>query len=126
MASVLPSGLNATLETASLCAWRVLNSRPLENVPKLDGLVTTSGGQRLAIGTERHAGDSKFMCLEDSQLAAIGHIPKLDGTVSNSGGSVSTSGGQRLAIGTERHAGDMNVDMPGGFSTRGHRKRSKA
>src|SRR5262249_30443008 len=74
------------------------------HVPQLDRPVVTAGGQRLAVGAERHGIDRVRVPLEGGALLLGGPVPQLDGR----GG---TGGGDGLAVGAERHGID-NARVP--------------
>src|SRR5262249_1519562 len=65
-------------------------------VPKLDRLIRTSGGQKLAICTERQAQNFAGMPFEGGKSLTPGHVPKSDR-------SILRTGSQRLAVGAEGH-----------------------
>ena len=63
------------------------------NVPKLDGVVGTTGGKGFAIRTEGDGPDRGAMAVEGGQEFMRGDVPELDGFVG-------TTGGEDVRIGT--------------------------
>src|SRR5271166_1034200 len=75
--------------------------KQLSNVQRvhLNRCVITGGGETLAIGAKRHAGDVPRLAAEGQQLLAAFGVPHLRRLVR-------TSGGQALAIRAKRHTED--------------------
>ena len=96
-ASVLPSGLNATDMTASVCPLRVARSLPVATSHSLIGLVAARRGQRLAVRAERHGLDRMAVCplrVARSLPVATSHSLTVLSQLAR---------GQRLAVRAERH-----------------------
>src|SRR5206468_182356 len=62
--------------------------------PDLDRMVPARGGEALAVGAERHAGDGAGVALEREQFLARRGVPQLDRVVL-------TCGCEALAVGAE-------------------------
>src|SRR6516225_457582 len=72
--------------------------------PDPDRLVRTRGGEALAVGAERHAGDAVGMATQREQFLARGGVPDLDRPVI-------ARGSKAPAVGAEGHTVDAG-EMP--------------
>ena len=100
-ASVLPSGLKATALTELLWPSRVASSFWRGDIPELEGVVATAGGEGLAIGTEGDGTDRAAMAFEGSQQFPgwrTSHSLRMFSP---------TARGEGLAIGTKGHGIDQ-------------------
>ena len=98
-ARVAPSGEKATASIASAMPFERVADRARGQVPDLHGPVERAGGQRLAVGRERHAGDRAGVPGEGRPLGGLGDVPERHR-------GVAAARGERLAVGRERHARD--------------------
>ena len=106
-ASVPPSGLNATLVTASVCPARARDPRGrVLGVPEDDGIVEGGGGERAAVGAERHARHGAPCARRGAHPAACRVSTSQRITVLSSEAEASVP-----AVGAERHA-PHGVRMP--------------
>src|SRR5262249_54272538 len=71
-------------------------------IPHLDGLITTTGGNPLAVGAERHAPDLLAVTFEGQPLFAGAGIPHFHRIV-----GLPTARDQPLAVRAVGHAGDL-------------------
>ena len=95
----MPSGLNATLDTASCVAGeRLADGLAGGRVPQPHGVVATAGGDARAVGAERHAVTTSVWPVSGcADGLAGGRVPQPHGVVG-------TAGGDPRAVGAERHA----------------------
>ena len=75
-ARVLPSGLKATLDTASVCPSKARRERAGGDVPEAHRLVIGPGGEGLAIGAEGDARHRIRMSLEGAEGACRWRRPR--------------------------------------------------
>ena len=108
-ATWLPSRLKATLWPASgikrtVLAWAMCQMRTSSAMaPPWIGLYRAGRGQELAVGREGQIEDEiAGVAFQSGQLAAVGDIPDLDG-------SIASRGGQTVGVGAERKASDMRA-----------------
>ena len=118
LASVCPSGLNATESTGG-AAGQGLAERAgvggIGEVPQPDRAVGAAAGQRLPVGAERHRGTAARAAgqglAERAGVRGIGDVPQPDR-------AVGAAAGQRVPVGAERHrvdgAGAAGQGLPRG------------
>ena len=106
-ASVPPSGLNATLVHGVLVLGEGrAQPRARLGVPEDDGAVAGGGGERAAVGAERHARTRRPCARRGARpRVRVLSVPEDDGVVDG-------GGGERAAVGAERHA-VHGVRVPG-------------
>ena len=102
-----PSGLKATLQTASRCpAEGGLHGAPCTEVPQDHHAVVAARGQRVAVGAERHALELGVVAGERlPETSAGAGIPDDDGPVV-------AAGGHQPGVGADRHVLDL-ADVAG-------------
>ena len=90
----VPSGLNVTLVTASVCsASRLADGLAGSCIPEPDGLVVTTGSDPGAVGTERHGVHGpRVLVHRFADALAGGCVPEPDGLVGATGGDRVPSG----------------------------------